>query len=403
MKTSLIEMRKELGALAEQEPLSNNPNQLRHDKAKLKDSATALVEGAMAANRDLNADEQEKYNATVAKIRRIDARLNSYDARFGTQPSGLTIVGENGAAGSAGTADAAGVHEALAGFMRGDTTTYATDSPLIIGSGGLSATVPTVVMGSLQSYFLNDPFQLAGSTIYNTDDTTPLVKPIISAGAAPDTYAELSTSTDSHPMQVDSFTFGGTKYSRLVKVSMESLMNSALDLPAEITNELSASVANGFTAAISTAMMAALDGNASTFVDSGSSDPYYSLNALLNAVPQRWDSVNNAFMGSRASRLLISNARDTYGRPLFDPVTNSVLGRKYVVNDNLSRVVYGNFGAGCFVRKSPFFLQRLLEAYADSGEQGFRATQFLDSKFLASVSAVTVQPLYFTHLDTAGS
>jgi HK97 family phage major capsid protein len=377
------------------------------------DAADVLLNKAKDEKRELTAEESrvlETHMDTVSalnpKIKKIeDMNTIKYllDPETGTPrwvhdpeaaKNNPQIPGVNGGASR--------LMNDLAMFYRGQEI-LASDSPLFVGSGGLSSTIPTQILAGLPTYATNDAFARAGATIYGTNDTNPLVKPIISAGAAPDTYGEGESSTDSHPMQVDSFTFGGTKYSRLVKASMEALMNSSLDLPGEITNELTVSVVNGFTAAISTAMMSALDGNPACFVESGSEDPYYSLNALINAVPVRFDSPQNAFMGSRASRLLISNARDMYGRPLFDPVTNTVLNHPYIVNDNLSRVVYGNWASGAFVRKSPFFLQRLIEAYASSGEEGFRATQFLDSKFLASVSAVTVQPLYFTHLDAAGS
>ena len=393
-------------------------NQALRDRADLRDKATAILANARKENRAVTEAEQTAFDSLYDRIATINSAIDRHKAGLPQPGQENEIVplfprqertpqrNNNSAPGfnltPGSTPNLERLHEDLAAFYRGQEI-VATDSPLYIGSGGLSSTVPTSVIESLPTYFVLDSFARAGATVYQTEDTNPLTKPIISAGAAPSTYSEGTSSTDSNPFQVDSFTFHGTKYSRLVKASEESLMNSALDLPGEITSELSASVVNAFTAAISTALMVALDGNPAVFVDSGSNDPYYSLNALINAVPPRFDTPQNAFMGSRASRLLISNARDNYGRPLFDPVTNTVLGKPYIVNDNLTRVVYGSWRDGCFVRKSPFFLQRLLEAYSDDGEQGFRATQWLDSKFLASVTAVTTQPLFFTHLETAGS
>lgn len=292
--------------------------------------------------------------------------------------------------------------EDLSAFYRGQEIT-ATDTPLIIGSGGLSGAVPTLVLDSLRTYFQLDSFALAGATVYPSEDTNPLVKPIVSAGVAPDAFSETQSATDSHPMQVDTFTFHGQKYSRLVKASEEALMNSALNLPGEITGELTAAVANAFTAVITTAMEAAFHSNSATYVNSGIADPYYSVLALINAVPPRFDGPGTCFMGTRAMRLIISNARAVdSGLPLLNPVDGTVLGRRFIVNDNCTRLAYGSFKDGCFIRKSPFFLQVLLELYSAAGERGFKATQFVDQHFLAEKTGVATQPLFYTHLSPSG-
>jgi HK97 family phage major capsid protein len=151
-------------------------------------------------------------------------------------------------------------------------------------------------------------------------------------------------------------------------------------------------------------MEAAFHTNSATLVDSGSSDPYYSAIALIDAVPPRFAGPDNVFMGSRAMRTLLRNARASgSGQPLLNPVDDTILGHKYVINDNCTRLAYGNFAAGVFIRKTPFFLQVLLEAFTATGERGFKATQWLDQHFLAEKTAVTTQPLFYTHLDVAGS
>jgi HK97 family phage major capsid protein len=293
--------------------------------------------------------------------------------------------------------------EDLSAFYRGQEIT-ATDTPLQIGSGGLSSVIQTLVLAALPTYYNLDSFALAGSTNIPSENTTPLVLPVISAGAAPDAFSEGASSIDSHPFQVDSFTFHGQKYSREVKATEEALMNAALNLPGAITDELTAAVATGFTSVITTALVAALQSNSGTLVDSGSSDPYYSAVALIDSVPPRFANPQNCFMGSRAMRTILRNARASgSGQPLLNPVDDTILGRRFIINDNLTRLVYGNFSAGVWIRKSPFFLQILLEAYASSGERGFKATQWLDQHFLAEKTAVTTQPLFYTHLDVAGS
>jgi HK97 family phage major capsid protein len=359
--------------------------QLLRNRAELQAHLESLVNGP-----EMDEAGTRRFDAAMEKLKGVQADIEAHNQNFGVK---LREPGMPNAPRAADPELSKRLLGRLADFYRGEIT--ASDDALIIGSGGLSGTIPTSIMDRLSTYFQADPFQQAGATILQT----------ISAGAAPDAFSEGQSSTDSHPMAVDtSLVFGGTKYSRLVKCSEEALLNSSLNLPGEITAELAAAVANGFTAVNTTALITALHSNSATLVDAGSNDPYHSVLALINAVPPRFDDGTACFMGSRAMKLIISDARaEGTGAPLLNPVDNTILGKRFVVNDSLTRLVYGNWRAGAYVRKSPYFLQILLEAYAATGERGFKATQWVDSKFVASVSGVSVQPLYYTHLDTAGS
>jgi HK97 family phage major capsid protein len=405
--------------------MNNYPEALKRRSA-LKDQMGVLLTAAETGQRELTAAESGLYDTLNVEVKLLAAQIEEHETRRDLRVNGVRVHslseagyfpgigegtrqphpanGERALPQSQGvSAEATRLMADLSSFYRGEISA-SSDSPLIVGSGGLSGTVPTDILSVLPTHFRNDAFERAGATIYSTDNTQPLVKPIISAGPAPDEFSETQSATESHPMQVDTFTFNGQKFSRLVKVSEEALMNAALDLPGEITAELSAAVANAFTSVITTAMMSALHSNADTLVDSSTSDPYYSVLALINAVPPRWDDPSCCFMGSRAMRLILQNARAVdSGLPLLSPTDGTVLSKRFVVNDACTRLVYGNFAAGAFIRKSPYFLQVLLEAYAASGERGFKATQWVDQKFLASVSAIDAQPLYYTHLDVAGS
>lgn len=389
-------------------------------RAQLEAQAAAILDKAEAEKRALTSTENSQFDLALQKLKGVNTQISQrmaenlggvVPANFGNDPSEIIPGARHRAMRGASSTDGLNPHvakqlsEALADFYRGREP-MATDNPLIIGSGGLSGTVPVEVYSALPTYFAVDSFAQAGATIINSTDTVPLVLPIVGAGAAPGTYSETNTSTDSAPPAINTdLVLHGTKYSRLVKVTTEALMNSALDLPGQITAELFTSVANAFTAAITVGLETALEGNSQCLVDSGPlTDPYSSLLALINAVPPRFDDGSACFMGSRSMRRSISDARAFgSGQPLLNPVDGTVLGKKFVVNDSCTRLLYGNFKGGVFIRKSPFFLQRLIEAYAASGEEGFRATQFVDSKYVASVHSVDVQPVYFTHLDGAGS
>jgi HK97 family phage major capsid protein len=396
--------------------LPENIYQVAKLRTATKEKAEKMNADAQAAGRDFTAEESTEFQGLVDVLEACSARIE-HDAKHG----GLHGGPHNAFAGhntfhipgtkresinipSDALEDQPEGLAAIGDWMRGKIS--ASDTPLFINSApvspGLQTSVPVTILDPLRAYFAPDSFRQAGSTLYLTEDTAPLVKPIISAGVDPDAMAEGAQSTESHPFAADSFTFHGQKFSRLVKVSEEALMNVAMDLPTEILNELASSVVDGFTKTCTTALVAALQSNSSTYVDDGA-DAYDAILSLMAAVPLRFEDPSNCFMLSKADLKIIRNTRSTTGKPLFDAEGDTILGRRYVINPNLTRVVYGNWGAGAFIRKSPFFLMRLLELYSQQGEQGFRATQYLDQKFLASVSSVTVQPLYYTNLETEGS
>jgi HK97 family phage major capsid protein len=288
-------------------------------------------------------------------------------------------------------------------YMRGGIQALST--PIHVGTGAgvesVGVTIPTTILNALAAYGNVDSFALAGARQIGTEDTNPLTLPVISSGAATSTFAEGASAVDSQPFNLDSFTFGGTKYSRLVKASEEALMNSAIDLSGTITDELANGVASTFTAAITTALLTALTGNANVLVAEGSNDIYKTLGSLLHAIPTRFAGPTNKWMLSRATLAKVKDLRaDGSGVPLFDPVSGQIFARDVILNDSLSggQVVYGEWSAGAYVRKTPFRIQRLVEAFASTGEIGFKATQWLDSKFLASLAGVTNQPLFYTVL-----
>jgi HK97 family phage major capsid protein len=254
----------------------------------------------------------------------------------------------------------------------------------------------------MPAYFNLDSFAQAGARQLFTDNTIPLVMPVVSGGAAASSYTEGTAPGASQPFQMDSFTFGGVKYSRLVKVSDEALMNSALPLQGAILDELTAAIATTFTAAITATMLTALTANSGVLVAEGTNDIYKTLGSLLHAIPPRFAMPTNKWMLSRATLAKIKDQRATgSGVPFFDPATNQIFQKDVVINDNLTggQVVYGDWVDGAIIRKSPFILFPLREAYSQSGEVGFRATQFLDQHFLAELPAVPNQPLYYTVLS----
>jgi HK97 family phage major capsid protein len=377
--------------------IPSNPHEcakLRHET--LQKMRALNAKASVGTGRDFTEDEQAEWEALTAVAEACSTRLNSLNYGKNNQP--VIIQGDDlGDARDAADTVAGSLHA----WMRNPK--MATDTPLRFGnSTGFDSAVITQVDTALPTYFTNDAFRLAGATVFQTENTVPLVQPIISAGSDFADFSEGSSATDSAPMEVDSFTFGGTKHARLVKVSEEALMNSSLNLPGDIVSELGASLVNTITAAATSALKTALQGNSACFVSSGL-DHYDAMLSLTLAPPLRFQSPANKFMISRSDLKRVKNVRSTQNEPLFDPTTNTILGYGVVLNDGLDRIVFGNWQAGAYIRKTNLVMQRLIELYSANGYTGFKMTQWTDQKFLASVHAVTTQPLFYTNIETAGS
>jgi HK97 family phage major capsid protein len=282
------------------------------------------------------------------------------------------------------------------------------------GWDSIGITVPTEILPYLPSYYNLDSFGLAGATQIFTDHTRPLVKPILSAGAADATFTENQAPSTSQPFGLSSFTFGGTKYARLVLASYESLMNSELPLQGAIMDELLASLATTLTTAVTTSFVTALAGASSSLavgVGGSSGSVYTSMVDLRHAVPPRFDMPTNKWMLSRATLAEIRNTKaSTSGVPLFSPDGTKLFDREYVINDNLDTtsgagvgfVAFGSFADGVWIRRTPIQTRVFYELYAQSGQLGFRTQQWNDAHFLAELAGAaqppTFQPLYYTNV-----
>ena len=402
-----------------------NINVVKAQKHELKTKTTAILNTAIAAKRGLNKTEQEQHDNNVAAIdalnKQIDlheegAVLGDPDTMSGPSPYGRVMASAEPSWGlrpAASVKPSASVSASvdlnrfgteMQAYMRGGIQALST--PIHVGTGAgvesVGVTIPTSILNALAAYGNVDSFALAGARQIGTEDTNPLTLPVVSSGATASTFAEGASAVDSQPFNLDSFTFGGVKYSRLVKASEEALMNSAIDLSGTIVDELANGVASTFTAATTAALLTALTGNSNVLVAEGSNDIYKTLGSLLHAIPTRFVGPSNKWMLSRATLAKVKDVRaEGSGVPLFDPVANQIFGRDIVLNDSLSggQVIHGEWSAGAYVRKTPFRIQRLVEAFASTGEIGFKATQWLDSKFLASLAGVTNQPLFYTVLS----
>jgi HK97 family phage major capsid protein len=409
---------------------------MKKERAEALDAADKILKTVEAQKRSVTEEEGTQIDGFIARAAELTPKIetltrkNTLLAAFGNNHVALSDAGNSDATREdvvtltpeAGRVKAAQYRadfgrwvnrtlQAISGVAPKMEAT-APSGPVSIGTGSgldsIGTTVPTEILPYLPSYFNLDSFGLAGARQIPTDHTRPLVMPIISAGAADSTFAENAAPTSSQPFGLSTFTFGGTKYSRLVLASYESLMNSELPLQGVILDELLATLATTLTTAFTASMYTALSAASSSLLVTGS-DLYQAMIDLRHAIPPRFDLPENKWMLSRASLAKIKNFRaSTSGVPMFDANSNTIFNREFVVNDNFDTseaglVVYGSWANGALIRKTPIATRVFLELFAGSGQVGYRTTQWADSHWLAELAGAaqppSAQPLYYAVLS----
>ena len=296
--------------------------------------------------------------------------------------------------------------KALDGFLR--TGTMATDTPLQIQQSpvsGAAAAVPTDVIPSIIEG-INDfdiPGRL-GVLDFPRDTTNPLVVTMQTAAPAAAVFVEGAAPTQSTPPTYATVTLAGARYQNLTKYSIESRMNLAIPIVSSVLKALALGQIQSQNAAFMAAFKAAMQANSAALVDSATDSPadaYSFMSRLKYAQGYFWqNSPNNRFLLSPADLQKAKNARDSYGRPLFNDADDTLLSKPYIVHPDADRVYYGDFGVSVCRSRTPLYVQVLLELYAQAGLIGVTSHQFADWKFFAPP---TYQPIVFGNLDASGA
>ena len=199
--------------------------------------------------RNLTAEEASLFQANMQEVDRLTPRIASIESKntfltpftnglsasgfsgpssVATQIGNAALTHEDPRASAFRASFAGWVSNALTAIGGGTPAMEASPSGVVsVGSGtgldSIAITVPTEILQYLPTYFALDSFGLAGATVFYTDHTRPLTKPVMSAGAADSVYAENAAPGTSQPFGLSGFTFGGVKYARLVLATYESL------------------------------------------------------------------------------------------------------------------------------------------------------------------------------------
>jgi HK97 family phage major capsid protein len=374
----------------------------------LKQTARAKMEDLLGrtASREMSTEEKQM----LADLQAEGSRLTSLETRYAAlesfdggqaQPIIRTPI-------VTPTDRKAAFTKALDGFLRGEK--MATDTPLQIQQSpvsGLEAAVPTDVVSTIVQGI--DDFDLPGRlgvTDYPRETTNPLVITAQTAATATSTYNEGAAPTESAVPTYKTFTLTGERFQNLTKYSIESRMNTAVPVVSSVVRSLALGQLQAQNSAFMAAFKAAMQANSAGLIDSGSDSPadaYSLMSRLKYGQPFFWqNSPNNRFLMSPSDLQKVKNARDSYGRPLFDDKDDTILSKPYVVHPDADRVYYGDFSVGCFRSRTPMYLQTLLELYAQAGLIGVTSYQFADWKFFSAAGTAN-QPVVFSDLEAAGS
>ncbi len=300
-----------------------------------------------------------------------------------------------------------------------------------LGTGLYSASfaTPFEVLPFETSYIQYAPFERAGARVISTPHMRDVNVPVLGAGAEPAAYSEgqgpAAGASGSTPFALSGFTMKAYKKSRQVIADFESLMSTEYPLQPLILDELLTSIANAHTHTATTALYNALTAPPNVTLTGGAlpplqvggsgvqADVYGQMTALRHSLVDGLESPSNCWMLSRNTLVIVRNTRaTTSGVVMFDPESDTILGRPYVANEYFDSVcgagfvTYGNWNKGAFLRRTPLLTRVLQELYALTTQLGFLVSQWADNHFLAELVGATNppsnQPLYFTVLP-AGS
>lgn len=284
----------------------------------------------------------------------------------------------------------------------------ATDIPLQIQQSPVSGAAGAVRTDVLDQAIdmipvIDVPSQL-GVTDYPRDSTNPLVVTFQTGAPAAATKVEGTAPTESDPGTYLTKTLTGLRYANLTKVSIEAIANVAFPLVASVVRGLSIGQIQSQNTAFAAALKAKFQANHYCFVEGGGSDPHSVLSRLICGLPALWQNrPQNQFLLNSTDLLTCLDARDSQHRPLLDLSAGKLMGKPYVVSDDVDRIYYGDFGAAAFRSRTPLYVQVLRELYAQSGMVGYSAYQFADFGFAAELTTLQKQPVVFSDLSVAGS
>ncbi len=304
-------------------------------RARAWEAAKALLDNAAAEKRDLTAEEQVQFDrinadlderaAAIDNIRKIEER----EAKAAELSRGLEIATPKSDS------------DLLRAIARGEVRGHNFEARTLVPNSNL---VPTGFFDQVWMRAREVGPMLRVGNILNTASGEDIVFPTLTAYSSAGLVAAGGTIAESEPT-FSSVTIGSYKYSFLVPVSEELLVDSGVSLEAELAkaggNSIGFAVNTALTTGtgssqpngVVTAASSAVTGTAAAGAPTGDDiiNLYYSLDGAVRA------ATNFAFMANATTISSIRKLKDTTGQYLFQPALaagtpDTLLGRPLVEN-----------------------------------------------------------------------
>ncbi len=304
-------------------------------RARAWEAAKALLDNAAAEKRDLTAEEQVQFDrinadlderaAAIDNIRKIEER----EAKAAELSRGLEIASPKSDS------------DLLRAIARGEVRGHNFEARTLTPSSNL---VPTGFFDQVWMKAREVGPMLRVGNILNTASGEDIVFPTLTAYSSAALVAAGGTIAASDPT-FSSVTIGAYKYSFLVPVADELLVDSGVNLEAELAKAGGNSIGYAVNTALTTgtgssqpngvvtAASSAVTGTAAAGAPTGDDiiNLYYSLDGAVRAAS------NFAFMANATTISSIRKLKDTTGQYLFQPslaagTPDTLLGRPLVEN-----------------------------------------------------------------------
>ena len=374
----------------------------------MRQTCRAKVEDLLSrtASRELSTEENQMFTDLKAEGERLAslesryAVLESFDKSVTPSIVRTPIVAPN--------ANVAKLKALDFAFRNGrfEDGKQAADVPLQIQQSPVDAASAAAVATDFAFVDATGTFDVAaalGVTEYNRPGSNPLKITIQGAATAATTFVEGTAPTESAIPTFKDVTLDGKRSQNLTKISLESINNVSFNVVQAVTRSLVTGQLEKQNADFGAALKTACAANTHCLVDSGTNDAYYTLAALISKLPAIFQGPNNKFLLPAADLLACLNARDDQNRPLLDFSAGTLLGKPYVVSEDVDRVYFGNWSFGGYRSRTPLFVSVLRELYAQQGHVGYSAYQWSDFAFYAELTTLTKQPVLFSHLGASGA
>ncbi|MDI3341600.1 MAG: phage major capsid protein [Sphaerobacter sp.] len=394
--------------------------ELRRQRAALVEQARAILETAERENRDLSGEEREKWDRIMADVDALKERIDRMEALAAHEEDlrRLTSAPERPEPGHAGRPTQDEEREAFRAWLR-------------YGMAGLTPEQRAVMQrryaelppeqralgeatGAAGGFLVPEQFQAqietamqayggirqTRVTVVPTTNGDPMPWPTANDVAeAGELLAEGTAVAEADPsygqVTVGAYTFS----SKLVRVSVQLLQDSAIDIEAWLAQRLGERLARGTSRYFTTGtgsgqpqgvVTAAHVGHTAATTNAITYDDLVQLQASLDAA---YDT-NAQWMLSKPALVAIKQLKDNQGRPLWLPglamrEPDTILGKPYVVSAEMDGlvangkpVIYGDFSKFLIRDVRGVTLLRLQERYAEYLQVGFLAFSRHDSRLL---------------------